>query len=204
MAQSSTQTRTLLGFALAGLGATCLLIHLLGMSVLAYDLFINRAPVGADLIARALVLALVYLFGLGLGAVSQRIFRNEYFPVFAQLYVWIYLLLMAGSYLATLVRMNSQDYTFSLVLKFLLILIAEVLAIGGLRLTAAVRGVAWHAVPILLMTIVHLFWLAFRYVATSTPVSLYLLGDLFVLIVMTGVSLWLLGESMFRSWSRGD
>jgi hypothetical protein len=204
MAQSSAQTRTLLGFVLAGLGAACLLIHLIGMSVLAYDLFIRRVPVGPDLIARALVLGLVYLFGLGLGSVSQRTLANEYFPVFAQIYVWIYLLLMAGSYLATLVRMNTQDYNSSLIIKFVLILAAELMAIGGLRLTAAVRGTGWHAAPIILMAIVHLFWLAFRYVATPTPVSLYLLGDLFVLFAMTGVGLWLLGESMFRSWSHGD
>lgn len=204
MTQSSIQTRVLLSLTLAGLGAACLLIHLIGMSVLAFDLFILRAPIGADLIARAFVLGLVYLFGLGLGVVSQRRFGNDYFPVFAQIYTWIYLLLMAGSYLATLIRMSTHDYSYSLIVKFLLILIAELLAIGGLRVTAAVRGTGWHAAPILLMAIVHLFWLSFRYVATATPVSLYLLGDLFVLLVMTGVSLWLLGESMFRSWSKGD
>ncbi len=189
--------RLIFGALVFTLAALCLLINLVGIARLAYDVVVlgNLADLGAKLA----ILALVYVFGLGLGTVSHRRFENTAFPQFATVFAWAYLTLTCLTYLGATFRISLHDYSLLLYGAFILILLVELAAVLALRLFIAGKTIGIFAIPMLAIVLFHLALVVYQYVFLSAPVTGYLVGDLVFLLTMTAVSSTLLGENAFRS-----
>ncbi|MGC9424118.1 hypothetical protein [Vibrio sp.] len=87
-----------------------LLADILGLGKLAYDVIVQGNV--NDLLIKVLILALAFLFGIGLGYLGVRGFRNTTIPSVARLYAWIYLGIACTSYFGVAVVLNRQDFTF--------------------------------------------------------------------------------------------
>jgi hypothetical protein len=189
--------RLIFGSLVFSLAAICLLVNLAGVARLAYDV----VAVGAldNLFVKALILGLVFWFGLGLGIVSLRRFQSPAFPQFARIYTWTYLALASLTYLGITLRTSSHDYSLLLYGAFIALLLYELIGVLGLHLVMPDRSTGFFAIPILAIVLFHLVVIVYLYVFASAPLSLYLAGDLFLLLMMSAIGSALLGENAFRS-----
>lgn len=196
-ASPTNNQRLIFGTLVFTLAALCLLINLLGMARLAYDVVV--LGVLAGLLPKVLILALVYVFGLGLGTVSHRRFENAGFAQFATVYAWAYLALTCLTYLGATFRVSLHDYSVLLFGAFFLIILLELAAVLALRLFIPGRAIGIFAIPMIAIVLFHLGLVVYQYIFAAAPVTAYLAGDLVFLLVMAGVSSALLGENAFRS-----
>jgi hypothetical protein len=194
---SSNDQRQIFGTLVFALGALCLLIHLAGIGRLAYDVVV--IGLASNLLVKLIILGLVFIFGLGLGVLSQRRFENAAFPLFTRVYTWVYLALLWVTYLGVTLQVNDQGYSILQYLSLLLILASLLAVTVGLRLVVPDRAFGLFAVPMLAVVLFHLLLIVYRYVFASLPVTVYLAGDLFLLAIMTIVSSAMLGQNAFRA-----
>jgi hypothetical protein len=194
---AAPEQRQVFGTLVFALGALCLLIHLAGVGRLAYDVVIIGAA--ANLLVKLVILGLVFLFGLGLGVLSQRRFENAAFALFARVYTWVYLAMVWVTYLGVTLQVNRQAYSFLQYSALFLILVAQLVSAFSLRLVIPDRAYGLFAIPMLAIVLFHLLLIVYRYVFVSQPVTAYLAGDLFLLVVMTVVSSAMLGQNAFRA-----
>jgi hypothetical protein len=190
--------RMVLGSVVFGLGALCLVLVWFGLGRVAYDVVITG--VLSNLVVKFLVLAVVYVFGVGLGTVSRTRFENPIFPRLARAYAWAFVALLWLTYLGIILRLDSQQYSVLEYLSFLVVLAAELLALGGLRMVTSDRPMPYFALSLLLIVLFHLILVVYRYVFASAPMSIYLAGDLVLLFSMAVASSAMLGEDAFKSF----
>ena len=196
-ASPTNNQRLIFGTLVFTLAALCLLINLLGVARLAYDVVVLGDVSG--LVVKVVILAIVYLFGLGLGTVSYRRFGNAAFPQFATVYAWAYLALTCLTYLGATFRVSLHDYSLLLYGAFLFIILLELAAVIALRLFIPGKVIGVFAIPMIAIVLFHLGLVVYQYIFASMPVTAYLVGDLVFLLAMTVVSSALLGENAFRS-----
>ena len=190
--------RLLLGSFVFGLGALCLAVVWFGLARLAYDIVANGVLSG--LLLKSLVLALVYAFGVGLGVVSRTRFDNPIFPRVARAAAWAFLLLLWLTYLGIVLQVDRQQYSLLQYLSFLALLLVELLALSGLRLVTNEKASPFFALSLLLIVLFQLLLIVFRYVFASAHASLYLGGNLLLLLAMGTVSSAMLGEDAFKAF----
>ena len=194
---SSDEQRAVFGNIVFTLAALCLLIALVGMARVAYDVVVAGAL--ANLAGKLLLLLIVFVFGLGLGTLSQRRFNNAGFPIFAQIFTWLYLTLVSLTYLGITFRVAGQDYSLLMYGGFLAVIMVELLCAFSMRLIIPGRTIGVFAVPMLAIVLFHLLLVVYLYVFESAPLTAYLAGDLFFLMLMTIVSSAMLGQNAFRA-----
>ncbi len=190
--------RQILGAFVFGLGAVCLAIAWVALGRVAYDVLVTGVLAG--LLVKFLVLAVVYAFGLGLGATSRSRFDQPLFARLARLFAWAYLGLLWFSYLGVILQVDRQQYSILEYLSFLALLAVELLALGGLRLVTSGRPSPFFAVSVLVIALFQLLLIVYRYVFASAPLSAYLAGDLALLVAMAAVGSGMLGEDAFRAF----
>src|SRR5262249_1991319 len=113
---------------------------------------------------------------------------------------WLYLALIWLTYLGIILRLDSLEYSLLEYLAFLLLLAIELAALAGLRLITPNRLNPVFALSLLIIVLFQLVLIVSRSVFASAPLSLFLGGDLLLLIAMAVVSSALLGEDAFRAF----
>src|SRR3990172_3750405 len=162
--------------------AACLLIYVGGLARLAYD--VGGLGVLTGLGLKLGVLAVVYLLGLALGAVGQGRGSVPAFGTVARAFGWANLALASFTYLVITFRLLGHDYSAWQYGAFALILLAQLIAAGGLHVVSPARAVAIFAFPLLATVLFHLALVVYQVVFRSEPFSLYLVGDLALLLAM--------------------
>ena len=168
--------RLLLGSIVFALGGLCLVVVWFGLGRVAYDVVVSSLLSG--LLVKALVLTVVYAFGVGLCAVSRGRFDNPLFPRLARGAAWLYLLLVWLTYLGIILQVDRQQYSLLEYLSFLALLLVELVALSGLRLITSDKPTPFFALSLLVIVLFQLLLIVYRYVFASAPMSLYLGGDL--------------------------
>ncbi len=180
-----------------GIGGVSLLADLLGIAKFVYDIVV----VGNlnDVFFKIVVLTLVFIFGASLGIVSMRRFDSMSFPTVARLYAWAYLGMTCISYFGMAVVLNTQNYSFETFAAFVSVITAELLALAALHVIIDNHDVRIYSVPVLILTLVQLILIVYKYIFASAPVSLRLAGELLFFIPMTLIGSALLGDIGFVS-----
>ena len=192
------EQRLYLGAVVFALGGLCLLLVWLGLGRIAYDVvFLGQL---GGLLVKFGVLVVVYLFGVGLAALSRARFDQPIFPRLARLAAYLYLALVWLTYLGIILRLNSLEYSVLEYLSFLALLAVELLALIGLRLVTSDRPSPLFALSLLVIVLFQLLLIVYRYVFASAPLSAFLAGDLLLLLSMAVVSSAMLGEDAFRAF----
>ena len=177
-----------------------LLADILGLGKLAYDVIVQGNV--NDLLVKVLILVLAFLFGIGLGYLGVRGFRDTTIPSIARLYAWIYLGITCASYFGVAVVLNRQDFSFVTFLAFVLVITAELLAILGLHLVIEELDLRLLSIPIFSVSAFHIILVLYRYILAASRVSLHLLGDLFFFVGMTIVGSAMYGDIGFATMIR--
>ena len=133
--------------------------------------------------AKALVIGLAYLIGWVTAMVAIRVYGNLVLPFIINFLIWGCLIAVCALYVLILQRMYDQTYTLLKFTAYLMIMFAALGAMIGLHLIVEDHDLRPLSIPLLVISMIHLALIVFRYVFTAAN-SDYLFTDLLFFMVM--------------------
>lgn len=176
----------------ASVGA--LTIALIGGARLVFDIL------GAGLInslstlpTKAFVVGLAYVVGWLAAMVAIRIYGNLVLPFVINIFIWACLVGVCSLYLLVLQRLYDQSYDLLRFWAYLTMLAAGLTAMVGLHLILEDHDLRPLSMPLLIISMIQLALIVFRYVFTDgNPV--YLWRDLLFFLSMAGFGFLMLAH----------
>jgi len=169
------------------MSAISLGIALAGGAVVVYLFFENRDTTG--LWAKIIVLGLAYLVGWIAALVGIRKIGNLLLPYLVQIYAWVCLAGVGVLYIKILSKLYAQDYGFPQFAKYVVIMIAGLIALIGMHLLIEGHNLVPFAIPLLIISLVQLYLIVFHYVFGTVNDYAYLWGDLAFFVWMTAIGI---------------
>ncbi|MBN2117870.1 MAG: hypothetical protein JW730_14940 [Anaerolineales bacterium] len=158
---------------------------LLGGAKLIFDIF------GAGLLnslhglgTKALVVGLAYLVGWLTAMIAIRVYGNLVLPFAINFLTWGCLIGVCVLYLLILQRLYDQAYDLPHYAAYLIIMAAGLAALVGLHLIIEDHDLRPFSIPLLVIAMIQLGLIVFRYVFTETANSSYLWKDLLFFFMM--------------------
>ena len=161
-----------LGFAL--IGGSKLVLDILGTGLE------NSLP---TLPPKALVVGLAYAVGWVTAMVAIRVYGNLVLPFIIHFLIWGCLIGVCALYILILYRMYDQTYDMLRFLAYLTIVTSGLGATVGLHLIVEDHDLRPLSIPLLVISMIHLGLIVFRYVFTVANPA-YLWTDLMFFLVM--------------------
>lgn len=189
---SSTQSRY--GNRLSQRGMLSLLMFLASVGGLSFALIGGARLVidifGAGLInslsslpTKALVIGLAYAVGWISAMVAIRVYGNLVLPFVINFFMWCCLLGVCALYVMVLQRLYDQAYDMLRYWAYLIIIASGLGALVGLHLIIEDHDLRPFSIPILIISMIQLGLIVFRYVFTDANPA-YLWGDLIFFLAM--------------------
>jgi len=167
---------------------------LLGGSKLILDIF------GAGLMnslngisTKVLVVALAYGVGWMTAMIAIRVYGNLVLPFIINFLIWGCLIGVCALYVLILQRLYDQAYDLPHYFAYLMIVAAGLAAMVGLHLIVEDHDLRPLSIPLLIISLIHLGLIVFRYVFTvANPTFLW--KDLLFFLVMAGLAYLMLAH----------
>jgi len=171
-----------LGFAL--LGGAKLVLDIFGVGLM-------NSLIGLP--AKAFVVGLAYAVGWITAMVAIRVYGNLVLPVIINFLAWGCLIGVCALYVLILQRLYDQAYDPPHYWAYLLIVAAGLGALVGLHLIVEDHDLRPFSIPLLIICMIHLGLIVFRYVfAAGNPG--YLWADLLFFLAMSGFGFLMLAH----------
>jgi len=138
--------------------------------------------------AKMIVLGLAYLFGWVMGLVCIRGFGNLVYPIVIKIYAVVTLVAISALYLKIIQKLLMQDYNFTKFWVYLFMLLGGLVVLIGLHLLIENHDLRPFSIPLLIISVLQLFVIVFRYVFTTGAKAVYLWGDLTIFFTMLLIS----------------
>ena len=134
---------------------------------------------------KALVIGLAYAVGWITAMIAIRVYGNLVLPFIINFLIWGCLIGVCALYILVLYRMYDQTYTLLRFVAYLTIVASGLGAMIGLHLILENHDLRPLSIPLLVISMIHLALIVFRYVFTVAN-SDYLFTDLIFFLVMAG------------------
>lgn len=158
---------------------------LLGGAKLILDIFSVGLKDSLDgLGPKVLVVGLAYIIGWLMAMIAIRVYGNLVLPFVINILIWGCLIGVCTLYLLILKRLYSQDYDLPHYLAYLMIMAAGLAATVGLHLIIEDHDLRAFSIPLLVIAMIQLGLIVFRYVFTVTANAGYLWRDLLFFFMM--------------------
>ena len=170
---------------LASVGA--LTFALLGGARLVLDIFsiglmnsLNGLP------TKVVVIGLAYAVGWSTAMIAIRVYGNLVLPSIISLFIWGCLIGVCALYVLILQRLWDQVYDLPRFFAYLIIMASGLVAMVGLHLILEGHDLRPLSIPLLVICMIQLGLIVFRYVFTATAKPTYLWRDLLFFLTMGG------------------
>jgi hypothetical protein len=195
LSQSNASQRGLLSIAMLLFSVGSLTIALLAGAKLVYDIFEVGLINSLDgLATKAIVVGIAYLAGWLTAILAIRVYGNLVLPFIINLDIWVILIAVCTLYLLILQRLYDQQYDMLRYAAYVVIMASALGAMVGLHLVLEGHSLRPLSVPLLLINLLQLGLIVFRYVFTPDAQSAYLLYDLFFFGGMAVFSVFMLAH----------
>lgn len=144
--------------------------------------------------AKIIVVGLAYFVGWIVGLFGVRVLGNLVLPIFIQLYAWIVLAGIVALQIAIISKLFRQLYEVPNFGKYIMLFGAGLIALVGLHLLLEKHSLVLYAIPILLTSLAHLYFIVFHYVFLPNVIHSKLWGDITFFIITTLVSILMLAH----------
>lgn len=134
------------------------------------------------------VLGFTFLFGWGIGLVSIRGFGNRIYPVIIKIYAVGCLFATGILYIKIIQKLYMHKYDSMHFGIYLTILIGVLFVLLCLHLLVEEHDLRPFAIPLLIISIIHLFLIVYHYVFDGDVDGIYALGDFVVFLLMITTS----------------
>lgn len=187
--KNKVDTRGMLSIATMFVSLAALTVSMGGASKLIFDIF-NDGLVNSleGLLVKVIVLGFAFFFGWGVGLVSIRGFGNLVYPLIIQIYACACLVAVCILYIKVIQKLYMQKYDGLHFWAYLIILLGGLFVLICLHLLIEDHDLRPFAIPLLIISVVQLFVIVFRYVFDANPNGLMLFADLTIFIVMISIS----------------
>jgi len=173
------------GFGSAALGGSKLVFDTLGGN-----------PSDPGLGAQIIVVVLAYAVGWITAMVAIRVYGNLILPMLINWFTWGCLLAICYLYIAILQRMYAQPEELGRFFKYLVVMAGGLGGLIGLHLIVEDHDLRPFSIPLLIISLIQLGMIVFRYVFDTKNVDPgFLWKDLVFFFMMTTVSI-----SMLAHW----
>jgi len=148
---------------------------------------------------KLLVLGITFFFGWGIGLVSIRGFGNRLYPIIIKLYSWGCLAAAGVLYIKVIQKLYIHEYDDPRLGMYVIILLGVLFVLLCLHLLLEEHDPRPFAIPLLIISIVHLFVIVYHYVFDGNVEGKYAKGDFMVFFLMITVSGLILMHSRILS-----
>lgn len=182
-----------------------LTVSMLGAAKLVFDVFDDGLANSLNsILVKVVVLGFAFFFGWGIGVVSIRGFGNLVYPIVVKIYAWACLAAVGVLYIKVIQKLYMQAYDGLHFWAYLVMLLGGLFVLICLHLLVEGHDLRPFAIPLLVISVVQLFVIVYRYVFTADPNGWMLLGDFTIFIVMISLSALMLMHigilSPLRAW----
>jgi len=185
----AVDTRGLLSISTMFVSMAALSVSMFGAGRLVIDIFDDGLSTALEgILVKILVLALSFFFGWIMGLVSIRGFGNLVFPIIIKIYAWICLAAVSVLYLKVIRKLYLQAYDGRHFWAYLVMLLGGLTVLICLHLLIEGHDLRPFAIPLLVISVLQLFVIVFRYVFSINPNGFMLFADFSIFIVMISIS----------------
>ncbi len=143
---------------------------------------------------KVIVVGLAYIVGWMTSMLAIRVYGNLVLPFIINIFIWGILIGICSLYLLILQRLFNQEYDMLHFIAYILIMVAALVGMTGLHLIVEGHTLRPLAIPLLMINLIQLGLIVFRYVFVPGAKSAYLLNDLLFFVVMTSFSIFMLAH----------
>jgi hypothetical protein len=160
-----------------------------GGAKLVYDIFNDGlANSLAGIWVKVTVLGLAFLFGWVVGLVCIRGFGNLVYPLVIKIYTWVCLIAVGILYIMVIQKLFIQKYDDTHFWAYLMILLGGLFVLLCLHLLVEDHDLRPFAIPLLIISVLHLFVIVYHYIFTTHASGQRVIGDFAIFIVMISIS----------------
>jgi hypothetical protein len=182
-------TRGMLSIVTMFVSLAALSVSMLGAARLVFDVFDEGLKASMDgIIVKLVVLGLAFFFGWGTGLASIRSFGNLVYHIVIKIYAWASLAATGILYIKIIQKLYMQTYDGMHFWAYLFILLGGLSVLIFLHLLIEDHDLRPFAIPLLIISVLQLFVIVFRYIFTTDAVGNRVLGDFAIFIVMISIS----------------
>lgn len=197
-------TRGLLSLTMLLISMVSLSIALIAGAVLALGILLEGLDGSEGLWYKIIAIGLAYLVGWIVALVAVRAFHNLILPILINIYAWIVLLGISGLYIAIIGKLFRQEYGPGNFIKYAAVMAGGLIALIGLHLLVENHKLRFFAVPLLVISLTHLYLIVFHYVFVPSVRYEKLWGDVAFFLGMALVSVLMLAHlgvmNSLRRW----
>jgi len=172
-----------------------LTIALLAGAKLVFDIFSVGLVNSLDSLGiKVIVVGLAYIVGWVTSMLAIRVYGNLVLPFIINIFIWGILIGICSLYLLILQRLFNQEYDTLHFIAYISIMVAALVGMVGLHLIIEGHTLRPLAIPLLMINLIQLGLIVFRYVFVPGADAGYLLNDLIFFAVMAAFSLFMLAH----------
>jgi len=187
--------RGLLSLAMMLSSVGALTFALLGGARLILDIFsVGLSNSINGLGTKAFVIGLAYMVGWLAAMIAIRVYSNLILPIIINFFAWGCLVGVCVLYLLVLQRLYTQSYDMLHYWAYLIIVAAGLFAMVGLHLIIEGHDLRPFSIPLLIISLIQLGLIVFRYVFTGTANASFLWKDLLFFLAMAIFSFYMLAR----------
>jgi hypothetical protein len=191
----SISQRGLLSIAMLLFSVGGLMIAFLAGAKLVFDILRFGLVESLDgLLIKVIVVGLAYLVGWVTAMMAIRVYGNLVLPFIINIFIWGMLIGICSLYLLILQRLYNQQYDEFRFVAYLAIMGAAMAGLVGLHLILEGHHLRPLSLPLLIINLIQLGLIVFRYVFTPDAKSIFLINDLIFFAVMTSFSVFMLAH----------
>jgi len=179
-----------------------------GAAKLVFDVFNDGFENNLDgLFVKVVVLGFSFFFGWGVGLACIRGFGNLIYPIIINFYAWACLIAVSILYMKVMMKLYAQKYDGLHFWAYLIMLLGGLFVLICLHLLIEDHDLRPFAIPLLIISVLQIFVIVYRYVFTTGANGMLVLGDFTIFIMMISISALMLMHigllSPFRDWIDG-
>ena len=193
--QGGISQRGLLSISMLLFSIGGLTIAMLAGTKLVFDILDAGLMESLDgLVIKVIVIALAYLVGWATAILAIRVYGNLVLPFIINLFIWACLVGICTLYLLILQRLYNQEYDLFRFIAYALIMASTAMAMIGLHLVLEDHNLRPLGVPLMIINLIQLGLIVFRYVFTPDVKPAYLIFDLIFFAGMAAFSIFMLAH----------
>ena len=146
------------------------------------------------IIPKIIVVGLAYAVGWIVSVFGIRVLGNFVLPYVIKIFAWVVLSGVVLLQIVVISKLFRQQYQFENYVKYIFLFSAGMVALIGLHLILEEHRLGFFAIPILLTSFAHLYFIVFHYIFLPDTDYEYIWGDITFFLLTTTVSLLMLAH----------
>jgi len=146
------------------------------------------------IVPKIIVVGLAYMVGWIVSVFGIRVLGNFVLPYVIKIFAWVVLSGVVLLQIVVISKLFKQEYHFENYVKYVFLFSAGMIALIGLHLILDEHRLVFFAIPILLTSFAHLYFIVFHYVFLQVNDYKYIWGDITFFLLTTTVSLLMLAH----------